>query len=167
MSRDRRVTLWFTPHWDDRRVTLRSHIRGGTRMILFINACVRKESRTKRLADALLSEWDELITEIRTVDIEKASRKACARQKSSIMSRLQGEILSPKSSASAMSKHWRKASTESAKWRRSRPSGWISKVPTRNPYCRKRSEGSGKCNFFEHVGSDPITKPMTRKETPR
>ena len=72
-------------------------------MILFINACVRKESRTKRLADALLSEWDEPITEIRTVDIEKASRKACARQKSSIMSRLQGEILSPKSSASAMS----------------------------------------------------------------
>ena len=39
-------------------------------MILFINACVRKESRTKRLADALLSEWDEPITEIRTADID-------------------------------------------------------------------------------------------------
>lgn len=38
-------------------------------MILFINACVRKESRTKHLADALLSRWDEPITEIRTADI--------------------------------------------------------------------------------------------------
>ena len=34
-------------------------------MTLFINACVRRESRTKRLADALLSKLDDPITEIR------------------------------------------------------------------------------------------------------
>lgn len=34
-------------------------------MLLFINACVRKASRTKRLADALLSELREPVTEVR------------------------------------------------------------------------------------------------------
>jgi len=34
-------------------------------MTLLINACVRSESRTKRLADHLLSKWKEPITEIR------------------------------------------------------------------------------------------------------
>lgn len=38
-------------------------------MILFINACVRKESRTKRLAEALLSKLDEPYIEIRLADI--------------------------------------------------------------------------------------------------
>ena len=38
-------------------------------MILFINACVRKESRTKRLADRLLSRKDRPVTEIRLSDI--------------------------------------------------------------------------------------------------
>ena len=39
-------------------------------MILFINACVRKESRTRRLADALLSKWTEPVTEICVGEIE-------------------------------------------------------------------------------------------------
>ena len=39
-------------------------------MILFINACVRKDSRTRRLADALLSEWNEPVTELRLADID-------------------------------------------------------------------------------------------------
>ena len=34
-------------------------------MILFINACVRRESRTKRLADHLLAKYDEPVTEVR------------------------------------------------------------------------------------------------------
>ena len=34
-------------------------------MILFINACVRQASRTRRLADRLLSMWDEPVTEVR------------------------------------------------------------------------------------------------------
>lgn len=38
-------------------------------MILFINACVRKESRTKRLADTLLS---QLHDEVQTVDLNTA-----------------------------------------------------------------------------------------------
>ena len=38
-------------------------------MILFINACVRRESRTKRLTDVLLSKLDEPYTEIRLSDI--------------------------------------------------------------------------------------------------
>ena len=39
-------------------------------MILFINACVRKGSRTRRLADALLSKWDEPVTEVCLSDID-------------------------------------------------------------------------------------------------
>ena len=39
-------------------------------MILFINACVWDESRTKRLADHLLSMMDEPVTEIRLIDEE-------------------------------------------------------------------------------------------------
>ena len=38
-----------------------------TKKILFINACVRKESRTKRLADHLLSLLDGEIEEVRLV----------------------------------------------------------------------------------------------------
>ena len=44
--------------------------RGRKRMILFINACVRKGSRTRRLADALLSKWTEPATEVRLSDID-------------------------------------------------------------------------------------------------
>ncbi len=33
-------------------------------MTLFINACVRQDSRTKRLADCLLSKWKEAVTEV-------------------------------------------------------------------------------------------------------
>ena len=39
-------------------------------MTLFINACVRCESRTKRLADELLSKLDGPVTEIRLGDID-------------------------------------------------------------------------------------------------
>ena len=39
-------------------------------MILFINACVRKESRTKRLADFLLSKLDDPHIEVRLADID-------------------------------------------------------------------------------------------------
>lgn len=39
-------------------------------MILLINACVRKESRTKRLADMFLSGKKHIITEINLSDIE-------------------------------------------------------------------------------------------------
>lgn len=39
-------------------------------MILFINACVRKESRTKRLAYRLLSTFSEPFTELSLNDIE-------------------------------------------------------------------------------------------------
>lgn len=39
-------------------------------MILYINACVRKESRTKRLADFLLSKLDEPYTEVCLADID-------------------------------------------------------------------------------------------------
>lgn len=39
-------------------------------MILFINACVRKESRTKRLADALLSKLGGEIEEVRLWETE-------------------------------------------------------------------------------------------------
>ncbi len=38
-------------------------------MILFINACVRTDSRTRRLADCLLSKWDDPVTEVRLEDI--------------------------------------------------------------------------------------------------
>ena len=38
-------------------------------MLLFINACVRQESRTKRLADRLLSARGERVTELRLTDI--------------------------------------------------------------------------------------------------
>ena len=38
-------------------------------MILFINACVRKESRTLRLANCLLSKLDAPYTEVRLKDI--------------------------------------------------------------------------------------------------
>lgn len=39
-------------------------------MILLINACVRKASRTKRLADRFLSEKKQSVTEINLADIE-------------------------------------------------------------------------------------------------
>ena len=39
-------------------------------MILFINACVRRNSRTKRLAEYLLSAWNEKVTEIRPVELK-------------------------------------------------------------------------------------------------
>ena len=35
------------------------------KMILFINACVREESRTKRLADCLLSKMEGKVEEFR------------------------------------------------------------------------------------------------------
>ena len=38
-------------------------------MILFINACVRKESRTKKLADQLLKKWNEQYEEVRLNEI--------------------------------------------------------------------------------------------------
>ena len=38
-------------------------------MILYINACVRKESRTKKIADHLLSETGEQVEEIRLSEI--------------------------------------------------------------------------------------------------
>ncbi len=38
-------------------------------MILYINACVRKESRTKKIADYLLSETGEQVEEIRLSEI--------------------------------------------------------------------------------------------------
>ena len=38
-------------------------------MTLFINACVRRESRTKRLADHVLKKWNDPVTEIRLEDI--------------------------------------------------------------------------------------------------
>ena len=38
-------------------------------MILFINACVRHESRTKRLADYVLSKYQEPVTELRLSEI--------------------------------------------------------------------------------------------------
>ena len=39
-------------------------------MILFINACVRSDSRTKRLADAVLSRLDGEATEVRLEDVD-------------------------------------------------------------------------------------------------
>ena len=39
-------------------------------MILFINACVRKESRTKRLADCLLSRLEGPVTELRLFEMD-------------------------------------------------------------------------------------------------
>lgn len=39
-------------------------------MTLFINACVRRNSRTRRLAECLLSKWDDSVDEIR---LEKIS----------------------------------------------------------------------------------------------
>ena len=39
-------------------------------MILYINACVREGSRTKRIADAFLSEINESVTEVRLEDTE-------------------------------------------------------------------------------------------------
>lgn len=38
-------------------------------MLLFINACVREESRTKRLADCLLERLDGPVTELRLSDV--------------------------------------------------------------------------------------------------
>ena len=38
-------------------------------MLLFINACVRAESRTKRLADCLLTALHEPVTELRLEDV--------------------------------------------------------------------------------------------------
>ncbi|MCR4589417.1 MAG: NAD(P)H-dependent oxidoreductase [Lachnospiraceae bacterium] len=37
-------------------------------MVLFVNACVRKDSRTRRLADRLLSILDQPVTEVRLAD---------------------------------------------------------------------------------------------------
>ena len=39
-------------------------------MILLINACVRKASRTKRLADRFLSEKEQSVTELNLSDIK-------------------------------------------------------------------------------------------------
>lgn len=39
-------------------------------MILYINACVREESRTKKLADYLLSKTDEQVEEIRVAEAD-------------------------------------------------------------------------------------------------
>jgi len=39
-------------------------------MILFINACVREQSRTKHLADYLLTKLDGAVEEVRLTDIE-------------------------------------------------------------------------------------------------
>ena len=39
-------------------------------MLLFINACVRKSSRTKQLTDALLSKFDDEIIEVKVADID-------------------------------------------------------------------------------------------------
>ena len=39
-------------------------------MILFINACVRSDSRTKRLADAVLSKLDGEVTELKLEDVD-------------------------------------------------------------------------------------------------
>ncbi len=41
-----------------------------TDVILFINACVRSSSRTRRLADRVFTKWNEPITEIRLHEIE-------------------------------------------------------------------------------------------------
>ena len=38
-------------------------------MTLFVNACVREESRTRRLADCLLSKLGAPITELRLADL--------------------------------------------------------------------------------------------------
>ena len=38
-------------------------------MTLFINACVRSDSRTKRLADCLLSWWDDPVEEVRLAEV--------------------------------------------------------------------------------------------------
>ena len=46
-------------------------------MVLFINACVRDGSRTKRLADYLLSMLDEPVTEVRLVDEEFPTVNMC------------------------------------------------------------------------------------------
>ena len=39
-------------------------------MILFINACVRGQSRTKRIADAFLSKVNEPVTELKLENME-------------------------------------------------------------------------------------------------
>ncbi len=39
-------------------------------MVLFVNACVRKDSRTKRIADRLLAQFTDDIEEIRLSDLE-------------------------------------------------------------------------------------------------
>ena len=41
-------------------------------MILFINACVRRGSRTRRLADHILSQYDEPATEIQLSELDLA-----------------------------------------------------------------------------------------------
>lgn len=38
-------------------------------MILYVNACIRKESRTKKLADHLISRLDDTVTEVKLKDI--------------------------------------------------------------------------------------------------
>ena len=42
--------------------------QGESSMILFINACVRKESRTKQLADYLIAKLNERVEEVRLED---------------------------------------------------------------------------------------------------
>ncbi|MBQ8698277.1 MAG: NAD(P)H-dependent oxidoreductase [Schwartzia sp.] len=39
-------------------------------MVLLVNACARSESRTKRLADALMKKWDGPVREVRLLDTE-------------------------------------------------------------------------------------------------
>ena len=38
-------------------------------MILYINACVRQDSRTERLAEALLKEFDDEVQQVRLEDM--------------------------------------------------------------------------------------------------
>ena len=38
-------------------------------MTLFVNACARRDSRTKRLADHVLTQWDEPVTEVRLYEL--------------------------------------------------------------------------------------------------
>ena len=47
-------------------------------MLLFINACVRADSRTRRLADCLLSALGEPATELRLTDISFPGARSAA-----------------------------------------------------------------------------------------
>lgn len=66
-----RAVLDGYDHYDIERMTKSVMVRKGRwQMILFINACVRKESRTERLAKCLLSKWNEPYLEVRLADID-------------------------------------------------------------------------------------------------